>query len=223
MTDGSTRKAFRLKEPFSGISHFIGAVLGLVLLVALLILADGRVRDTVAYAVYGGSLIALYTASAVYHSLHVHDRIRGWLQKMDHAAIFMLIAGTYTPVCLVALWGRGGAWILAVEWGLALFGIAGILLWKNAPHWLRVTLYIAMGWLAVAAWPQMRAALPPAALSWIIAGGLAYTGGVFFFALDQKKLLGRIPLTAHDVWHVFVMAGSACHAIAIVRFIALPA
>lgn len=211
----------RLREPFSGMSHLLGAALGVLLLAALLVLSRGRSRDLVAYSVYGLSLIALYAASAVYHSLHVQDRVRAWLQRFDHAAIYLLIAGTYTPICLLALRGRGGGWILAVEWGLALFGILGILLWRNAPHGVRVTLYVAMGWLAVAAWPQLCAALPPAALWWIVAGGLAYTGGVIFYALDQRRIGPH--LTAHDVWHVFVMAGSTCHAVAILRFIALAA
>lgn len=206
----------RIREPFSGLSHLLGALMSLILLAALLVLAQGRTWETIAYLAYGGSLVALYTASAVYHSLRVSDRARAWLQRCDHAAIFLLIAGTYTPVCVLALRGRGGFVVLALEWALAATGILGLFLWRNAPHAVRVALYIAMGWLAVAVWPQLRAAMSSQALWWILAGGLVYTGGVVFYALDQRRI-GRTPLTAHDVWHLFVMGGSACHAVAILH------
>jgi hemolysin III len=199
----------------------VGAVLSVALLVALLVLAHGRVWHTVAFTIYGASLILLYSASAFYHSVPVRKSAEAWLQRFDYIAIFFLIAGTYTPVCLLALRGRGGLVILAIEWALALFGVLGILFWKNAPHWIRVTLYIAMGWLAVAAWPQMRAVLPPAALGWILTGGLFYTGGIVFYALD-RPLAWPGWLSTHDLWHLFVMGGSACHAVAILRFLALP-
>lgn len=216
-TDTSGRRG--LKEPFCGLSHFVGAGMSAVLLIALLVIADGRPRRVVAFAVYGLSLITLYLASALYHSLHTDPDTERRLQLMDYASIFLLIAGTYTPVCLITLRGVGGGPILAAEYAMAVTGIGILLFWKNAPHIVRVPFYLVMGWLAVVAWPQLERALPDAALWWLVLGGLFYTFGTVIYATDRPHLCpGRF--SAHDLWHLFVMAGSACHAVLILRYIA---
>lgn len=208
-----------LKEPFCGLSHWVGAAFSVAVLVALLVVADGRPRRLVAFGIYGLSLVALYTASALYHSLHAEPETERRLQLLDYASIFLLIAGTYTPVCLITLRGAGGIPMLAAEYAMAVTGIGILLFWKNAPHTVRVPFYVIMGWLAVIAWPQLERALPDAALWWLVGGGLFYTFGTIIYATDRPHLWpGKF--TAHDLWHLFVMAGSACHAILILFYIA---
>ncbi len=208
-----------IKEPFCGYSHAMGAFLAIGALVTLLVLAQGRAWHVVSFAIYGASLIALYTASALYHSLHVAPRHAERLQRFDHSAIFLLIAGTYTPVCLVTLRGAWGWSLLSVEYGLAVIGIATCLFWKRNPDWLRVTLYVCMGWLAIIAMGPLSQALPPAALAWLVGGGVVYSVGTVIFATDWPHLWpGKF--TAHDLWHVFVLGGSACHFILMLRFVA---
>jgi len=208
-----------LKEPFCAVSHFIGAALSIALFVALMARAEGRPRYLVAFGIYGLSLIALYFSSGFYHALNGGPDSTRRLQLLDYATIFLLIAGTYTPVCLITLRGAGGETILLIEYLLALLGIGMMAFWKNAPHAPRVLLYLVMGWLAVLAWPQLKAALPTPAMAWLLAGGLFYTFGAVIYATDRPHLWpGRF--TAHDLWHVFVMAGSACHAILVLVYIA---
>lgn len=204
------RRRFRVKDPFCGISHAVGAVLSVAGLVALLALAHGRPRLTVGFAVYGVSLILLYSASALYHSLTLAEHHVARLQRCDFVGIFLLIAGTYTPVCLVVLRGVWGWSLLGAEWGMAAVGIAGILFLRRMPAWLRVTLYVVMGWLAVIAIAPLRRHLPPSAMTWLLAGGIAYTVGTVFYATEWPNLWpGKFE--AHDLWHVFVLGGSACH------------
>jgi hemolysin III len=171
--------------------------------------------------IYGGSLILLYTVSGLYHSLHVSDHKLRWLQRCDYMAIFLLIAGTYTPVCLVALRGPTGLALLAGVYVIAFTGIAMILFWKQAPHWIRVALYILMGWLGLIALPPLHAVLSNTALAWLIAGGLVYTLGTIVYATDRPRLWpGKFG--SHDLWHLFVLAGSACHLILIAGIVAKP-
>lgn len=207
-----------LRQPFSGLSHGFAAILSVVGLVYLLIAAHGRAWHTVSFAIYGATLIILYTASALYHSLRVGPKAIRWLNKLDHMSIFLLIAGTYTPLCLVALRGGWGWSIFGAVWGLAVAGILAMVLWRTCPHWVRVTLYILMGWLAIIALGPIRAALPPAALWWLVGGGLAYTGGVVFYATEWPRRWPNV-FDGHDLWHLFVMAGSGCHYVLVLRFI----
>lgn len=208
-----------LRHPFSGLSHAVGALLSVAGLVLLLLVAHGRPWHIVSYAIYGGTLIVLYSASALYHSLRVGPRAIRWLNKLDHMSIFLLIAGSYTPICLIALRGGWGWSIFGVVWGIAAAGIMAMLVWRSCPHWVRVTLYILMGWIAIIALGPMRAAIPPAGLWWLIGGGIAYTGGVVFYATEWPKRWPGV-FDGHDVWHLFVMAGSACHYVLMYFFVA---
>jgi hemolysin III len=203
-------RRIRIREPFSGLSHLVGAVLSVVGLAVLLILAHGRPWHSLGYAIFGASLIVLYSASALYHSLHVSERGMVALQRCDHGAIFLLIAGTYAPVCLVLLRNSLGLKLLAAEYALAAIGIVMVVAFKSKPEWLRVTLYLCMGWLAVMALPTLWRIMSPSALAWLVAGGLFYTIGVIFYATGRPRLWpGKFG--AHDLWHLFVMGGSACH------------
>lgn len=214
------RRLFR--EPFNGITHLAGAVLSVAALAVLLVLAWGRPWAVAAFTLYGVSLVALYSASALYHSLHVSSDTYHWLGRFDYMAIFLLIAGTYAPLCLVTLRHSGGVPLILAEYGLALVGIAGVLFWRDMPNWPRIVLYIVMGWLVVPLLPHLRLALPSEALGWLVAGGVVYMLGVLVFAFDRPNLWpGRN--WAHGLWHLFVLGGSACHYVLVLRFIALPA
>ncbi|HVF09910.1 MAG TPA: hemolysin III family protein [Abditibacteriaceae bacterium] len=208
-----------IKEPFCGLSHFIGIILSAAALAFLLILAQGRPWHLASFIIYGASLLVLYTASTLYHSLPVTPRWVERLMHLDHIAIYLLIAGTYTPVCLLALRGPWGWALLTAEYCMAALGVAAIILWKNSLPWLRILLYVCMGWLAVIAIVPLRAALPPEALTWLFAGGILYSIGTVIFAVDRPHLWpGKF--SAHDLWHIFVLGGSACHFVLIAGFVA---
>ena len=210
-----------IKDPFCGLSHLAGTLLAIAALVVLLILADGRPWHTTGFAIYGGSLILLYAASAACHSVHCAPAKADRLDRFDHAAIFLLIAGTYTPLCLVPLRGVWGWSLLGIEWALAATGIVLIGFNLVRSEWVRVVVYVLMGWMALIFLGPLARVLPAAAIGWLLAGGLVYTVGAVIYALDRPHLWpGKF--TAHDLWHVLVLAGSACHFVALLVFIALP-
>jgi hemolysin III len=197
----------RLKEPFSAISHYVGAGAAVLGLLYLMVLVWHHTVAVVAFLIYGVCLTSLYLASGIYHSVETRSK---WLQKMDHMAIYLMIAGTYTPVCLLAVRGAMGYWTLAAEWTMACIGIYANLFYAGGPKWLRLTLYLLMGWLAVVFVPTLIGVLPPSALVWMLAGGLAFTGGTIIYATGRPKLWpGRFG--SHELWHLFVLGGSACH------------
>jgi hemolysin III len=208
----------KLREPFSGLSHLGGAALGVAGLVALVLLARGKPWHVSGFAIYGASLVLLYLASALYHLLPVSPRNLKRLQIFDHVGIYLLIAGTYTPICLVPLRGGWGWSLLGVVWGLALFGIAIEIGWRTAPRWLGLALYLVMGWLAVIALGPITRTLPAAAVGWLVAGGVVYTLGAVVFALERPRLWPGI-FGSHDLWHVFVLGGSACHFVLMLLFV----
>ncbi len=211
-----------IKEPFCGLSHLFGAALSVAGLVVLLIVTSGRPWHVkTAVAIYGASLVLLYLASTLCHSVHCSTETEKQLDRFDHAAIFLLIAGTYTPLCLVPLRGPWGWTILAIEWGLAVVGIVLVTRGKVRRQWPRVAIYIAMGWVAIIAVVPIVEVLPAAAVAWMIAGGVIYTLGAIVYATNRPRLWpGKFG--AHDLWHVFVLAGSACHFVMILFFIAMP-
>jgi hemolysin III len=209
-----------IKEPFPAISHLVGAILAVVALLLLLFHTHGRASLIVSFAIYGSSLIALYTASGIAHALHVSPQTSAKLDRIDYAAIFLLIAGTYTPLCLVTLRGPWGWSILGVEWGLAAIGITLVTFGRGCSDWVRVGIYCAMGWLAVIAVSPLFAALPGGGLAWLLAGGVCYSVGAIIFATDRPHLWPGI-FNAHDLWHLLVLGGSACHFFVMIRFVAV--
>ncbi len=216
------RGAWRLKEPFCGSSHLIGAVLSLGVLLVLLFEARGRLFHSVGFLVYGISLTALYTASGLYHSLRVSPRSVSRLQRLDFIAIFLLIAGTYAPICLISLrdYGHWGWLLLGIEATLALGGILAVVTLKNRfPSWLRVTVCGVMTWLALCAVNPLWSALSPAGFGWLIAGIVVYSVGTLILATDWPHLW-RGRFSAHDLWHLFVLGGSACHCVLMLRYVA---
>lgn len=195
------------REPFSALSHLLGAGFFAVGLIILLLLSRGQTGHLLAFGIYGGCAILLYLASGIYHWTHKHPDL---MRRFDHAAIYAMIAGTYTPVCLLALPKPLGYQVLAIEWGLGLIGIVASLSMELVPHWMRIVLYVGMGWFAVAVLNPLRQTIPGAGIDWLIAGGVLYTVGILFYATERPTLWpGKFD--AHDLWHLFVLSASACH------------
>ena len=213
----------RLKDPGSAITHFIGMLMAIFAAVPLLIRAS-REPDPVhviSLAIFIVSMILLYGASAAYHSLDLGPRFNKILKKCDHMMIFILIAGTYTPVCLIVLGGFTGLALLALIWGIALAGILIKAFWIYCPKWFSSVLYIAMGWVCVLAFTQILNSLSPAAFGWLLAGGIIYTAGGIIYALKLPVFNSRHKsFGSHEIFHLFVMAGSLCHFILMFQYVA---
>jgi hemolysin III len=199
-------------ERFNSISHLIGATLALAGVVVLLVVAatDGGARRIVAFSVYGATLFLLYLVSTLYHGLP--GRAKHVFRILDHQAIYLLIAGTYTPFTLVTLNGAVGWWMFGAIWGMAVIGMVLDALPRRGARIVPFFIYFAMGWLVLVALDPLLAALPRAGFYWLLAGGILYTSGIVFFALDR-----RYPW-AHGVWHLFVLGGSVSHYVAILRY-----
>ena len=208
-----------IKEPFPGLSHMAGAMLAVAAMVVLLVRAEGRLWHVVSFAVYGVCLILVYVASAMTHSIHCSPATSDRLDRFDYAAIFLMIAGTYTPLCLVPLRGPWGWALLAGIWSLAIAGILSVYVWRTRNRWARTILYVCMGWLAILAMGEILRTFPPAALGWLLAGGVVYSLGAIVFVTNRPTLWpGRF--VAHDLWHVMVLLGSLCHFIVMLDFVA---
>jgi hemolysin III len=195
----------RRGERFNSISHLVGAALAIAGTAVLVTLAagEGDPWKIVSFSVYGAMLIALYVFSTLYHSLR--GRAKEVLRKIDHCAIYLLIAGTYTPFALVTLRGAWGWSLLAGVWSLAVLGIQQEIWIAKGTRVFSLVIYVVMGWLALAAVSPLWLALKPAGFAWLLAGGALYTAGIAFYATDHKLRHG------HGVWHLFVIGGSACH------------
>ncbi|MGZ5151242.1 MAG: PAQR family membrane homeostasis protein TrhA [Burkholderiales bacterium] len=200
-------------EKFNALTHLVGAVLALVGTVVLIVLAalDGDPWKVVSVSIYGVTLALLYSFSALYHSLH--GRAKNMLRELDHHSVYLLIAGSYTPFCLVTLRGPWGWSLLGVVWGLAVLGSLQELRPKSGARILSVVIYVVMGWVALLALVPLLQALGPVGFAWLAAGGLFYTIGIVFYALDTRLTY------AHSVWHLFVLAGSATHYVAILHYV----
>jgi len=199
----------RIREPFNGASHLVGLVLACAGTWALLRWANGP-WEVAAFTIYGATLILLYGSSFLYHSLPVAGRPLKALRTLDHIAIYFLIAGTYTPVALITLHDRLGWSLLAAVWVIAIAGIPFKLLYLDAPVWLSTTIYLAMGYLALVAIVPLAQAVSLTGLLWLVAGGVAYTiGAVIYSSRHPDPFPGRFG--HHEIWHLLVMAGSACH------------
>ena len=199
-------------RPWSAITHGVGAVLG-ILATAVLVTAAvwvGDVWKIVSFAIYGLSMTALYTASTLYHCVNTTVKGRVALRKLDHASIYFLIAGSYTPVCLIALRGAWGWTLFGVIWALAIAGLVMSLTWINCPRAVTSTVYIAMGWVAVFALYPLWQAIGARGVGWLLAGGVLYTVGGVLYAL---KWPGRDNprFGCHEVFHVFIVLGSIAH------------
>jgi len=199
-------------EPLSALSHFIGALLSIAALVLMIIYAalHGTAAHVVGFSIFGASLILLYAASTIYHWIPKDRHAKLILRRIDHAMIFVLIAGTYTPLCITMASAAWGWSLFGVIWGLALIGIIIKAIGIQLKNWVSPVIYICMGWLLVVAFSPLVEWLPLYAIYWLIAGGLFYTLGVIFYGLE--KVLPRTRWWGmHEVFHLFVVAGSFSH------------
>lgn len=204
----------KLKDPGSAITHFIGMIAAVYAAVPLLIKAAHKLDKTYVFscAVYIISVILLYTASTTYHSLDISEKINKRLKKFDHMMISVMIAGCYTPICLIVLKGTVGYVLLGIIWGIAILGILIKAFWVFCPKWFSSALYIIMGWMCVLAFPEIYNGLPRPAFIWLLTGGILYTIGGIIYALKIPFLDKKCPnFGSHEIFHLFVMGGSACH------------
>jgi hemolysin III len=201
----------RTRDHFSAISHLLGAILSVVGMVVLIVMAARQhlVWHVVGFSVFGASVILLYAASATYHVLHISSRAKKVFKRLDHSFIYVLIAGTFTPLCLTVLRGPWGWSLLGVIWACAIAGIIMKNVWQM-PAVLSTLLYIGMGWLALVPIVPLYRALPLTALAWLFFGGILYTLGTVFYGLDRKYPSHRW-FNMHDLFHLFVMGGSLSH------------
>lgn len=212
-----------IREPGSAITHFIGMMMAVFAAIPLLIKAAASPESTTltAMAVFIASMVLLYGASATYHSLSVSDNIIKVFRKIDHMMIFVLIAGSYTPVCLIVLGGRLGYTLLAVVWGIAIFGMVIKAVWITCPKWFSSVIYIAMGWVCLGVFGQLWNTLPAGAFLWLLAGGIVYTVGGVIYALKLPIFNSKhANFGSHEIFHLFVMGGSICHFIFMYLYVA---
>ncbi len=216
----------KVKDPVSGFSHLLGAVASVAGLVFLILGAafysNEKAWDIVSFSIFGTSLILLYTFSSLYHLLNVGETATRVLRKFDHIMIYVLIASTYTPICLGPLRGPWGWSIFGVVWGLAIIGIILTATWINAPRWLTTGIYLAMGWtVIIAIYPMLMIFKSLGALSslwWLLAGGIFYTIGAIIYGLKWPPLKNKY-FGFHEIFHIFVMLGSLCQYWFILRYV----
>jgi len=215
---------FKAKEPGSAITHFIGWLMAALAALPLIIKAAGSPDKIhlISLTIFIISMILLYAASTIYHTFDVSEKVNRRLKKLDHMMIFILIAGTYTPVCLIAIGGQTGIKLLALVWGIAIIGIIFKAFWVTCPKWVSSVLYIGMGWVCVLAFTQILNALSREAFMWLLAGGLIYTAGGIIYALKlpifnkKHRFWG-----SHEIFHLFCLGGSLCHFVLMYKFIAV--
>jgi hemolysin III len=208
-----------LREPVNGLSHLAAAVVALAGVIALLVTGRSTVGKEISLLIYGCTLVLLFSASATYHLVKGSPRLLGVLRKVDHAAIYLLIAGSYTPFCYNMFSGFWQWGLLAIVWSLALVGVILKVFFIKAPRWLNATIYLVLGWLVILAVREMLAVLPLGALIWLLAGGLLYTLGAVIYA---TKIFDFIPgrFGFHEVWHIFVILGAVAHFAAVILYVA---
>lgn len=204
----------RLREPVSGLTHLAGAVAAFFAQSVLLVFAANGLEKFASTLIYGLSLVGLFSASAAYHLVNAGPKVTAFLRKIDHAAIYLLIAGTYTPFCVNAFSGFYRWGLLAIVWGIAAAGIAVKLFYMGAPRWLTAGIYVLMGWLCLTAIGEMTVALTPFTLGWLAAGGIIYTLGAVVYAAKWFDFFpGKFGF--HEVWHIFVLLGALAHFVAV--------
>ena len=208
------------REPMSALTHLV-ALIGIIPFVLYLIYKSyfiGGMYHLVAFSIFALSIISLYLASTIYHMLPVKEEIVAILKKLDHMMIFVLIAGTYTPVCLIALKGIWGYSMLGLVWSVALFGIILKFFWIKAPRWLSTGLYVLMGWLAVLAIYPIVKAIEVEGILLLLLGGIIYTIGAIIYGTKYPKFNFKL-FGFHEIFHLFVIGGSVCHIIFMFKYV----
>jgi hemolysin III len=209
-----------VKDPVSGVTHLATALAAVPGLIFLLRAAPAVPIRSAALATYGASLILLFSASAAYHLIRGSQSLQDMLRRFDHSAIFILIAGSYTPICVIVLTGTLGTVLLVIIWGLAAVGILlNLVMVRKTSAWVSSGLYVLMGWLALVVVVPLVRRLPLAGLAWLLAGGLLYTGGAVIYARERLTIVPGV-FDSHEVWHLFVSAAAATHYILMLRYVA---
>ncbi len=209
----------KLREPVNGLTHLAGAVAAAMGLVGLVYVGRESLFKQASLFVYASSLILMFAASAAYHLIRGGPRIQLLLRKLDHSSIYLLIAGTYTPICLRFFDGFWQWGIPAIIWSMALIGILVKLFVINAPRWITAAVYLLMGWLSVIAIPEMLRAMPVGALVWLVLGGLLFTVGAAVYVAKKPDWFPGV-FGFHEVWHILVILGCLCHFIVMAAFVA---
>ena len=218
-TRGTAVRGWRAKEPFNTYSHLLGVVLAVPGLLALMLKAEGDPWRLTVLTIYGGSLILLYSASALFHGLDISEDWNDRLRRFDHMAIFVLIAGSYTPICLLTLGGAWGWAVFCIVWTIAAVGIAMKVFLPHLPGWATSVVYLGMGWFGVVAFFPLVRAVPFEGLMWLIAGGLIYTAGAIVYALERPDPYPEV-FGHHEIFHIFVLGGSVAHFVFMAGWIA---
>ena len=205
------------REPINGLTHFFAAIVSLLGLVVLLVKGWGNGLQAVAFLIYGTSLILMFSASTAYHLTDSSNRVISYLRKLDHTAIYLLIAGTYTPICLFFFEGFWRIGLLSIVWAFAVAGIVVKLFTIRAPRWVTAGIYLVMGWLSILAIGEILRTMPQGALIWLVIGGLFYTIGAVIYITKKMDFRPGI-FGFHEVWHIFVILGAFSHFLLIAIF-----
>lgn len=210
----------KFREPISSLTHLVGAFLSTIGLILLIKYSSGITNsyNTIILSVFGISSILLYSASSTYHKSTSSKKVIKVLRRVDHAMIYILIAGTYTPICLIALKGTMGTLLFLGIWILALIGIVLKMIWFDAPRWLYTGFYILMGWLSIFAIIPIIKAISLGGFIWLLSGGLFYTVGGIIYATKRPKINLKL-FGFHEIFHIFIMLGSLCHYILMFKYI----
>ncbi|MGN0165558.1 MAG: hemolysin III family protein [Lachnospiraceae bacterium] len=212
-----------IKDPMSALTHFIAFIISIFLAPVLLVHAAGNGADLasmVSLSIFILSMIMLYGASSAYHTFDISKHVNLVLKKIDHMMIFVLIAGSYTPICMIALPSNIGRGLLILVWGFAIVGMAVKFFWVTCPKWFSSIIYIGMGWSCIIALPQIKASLGSAGFAWLLAGGIIYTIGGVIYALKLDAFNKRFKnWGSHEIFHLFVIVGSLCHFVTMYHYL----
>ena len=211
----------KLREPINSITHLAGALLSFIALIAMLskvIITNPTFTSILSVTIFGICLILLYTVSGTYHGIMSNEKVINVLQKLDHSMIFVLIAGSYAPFCLISIGGKLGITMFIIMVTIAVLGITFKLCWFDCPRWLQTAMYIGMGWAALFMIKPLTAVLPGISLFWLVLGGVLYTiGGVIYGAKPKKLKIGKFEF--HEIFHIFIILGSLSHFISVFCYV----
>lgn len=210
----------KFREPVNAVTHLVAAALSMIGMLFLIFFGWGSTQKIWMFIIYGLSLVLMFIASGVYHMVNAKESILLKLRKFDHSAIYLLIAGTYTPICLYFFKGFWQTGLIIIVWSFAIIGITIKLFIIKAPRWVTAGVYLIMGWLAIMGVQEIIQRMPPASITWLVLGGLFYTIGAIIYITKRMDFYPGI-FGFHEVWHIFVMLGAFCHYIVILRYIAL--
>lgn len=211
----------KLREPINSITHLVAAILSFIALIAMLVkvmITNPTFNSILSVSIFGICLILLYAVSGTYHGIISSDKVINFLQKLDHSMIFVLIAGSYAPFCLISLRNSFGKPMLAIMFTLAVLGILFKLCWFNCPRWLETSMFIGMGWVSIFMLKPLCANLPSMSIFWLVLGGVLYTIGVIIYGAKPQKLkIGNFRF--HEIFHIFIILGSVCHFISVFFYV----